>query len=201
MSRLLCAGLVSAACLLAFLIIHLVHFLFLPVHVVLYDALLDAVLAFAVTGLLFAWLARRLPTSGLETALSLVVGFLVAVNVSVSVPTIIDRSLSVYILEKLVQRGGAIRQSALEDIIKHEFMKEYQVVDVRLTEQLNSRTISLKDGCIHLTPWGEHVARVTRLYRMALLPKHREILGRFDDSLTDPFRQPVDVVPFKCGDP
>ena len=83
------------------------HFLFLPVKVVLYDALLDAVVAIVlVAALLFGLAGHKLPTSSVETGLALAVGFLIAVVFAILVPTVIDRSLSVYILEKLDQRGG-----------------------------------------------------------------------------------------------
>ncbi len=53
---------------------------------------------------------------------------------ALAVPPIIDRSLSVYILEKLHQRGGHIAQSAFDKILKKEFVEEYELVNIRLGE-------------------------------------------------------------------
>jgi hypothetical protein len=54
--------------------------------------------------------------SRLEFTLSLLVSLLVGVNFAISIPTVIDRSLSAYIFEKLAQRGGAIQFGAFPRI-------------------------------------------------------------------------------------
>ena len=196
---LLSTSLICATYLAVFLTVHLLHFFFLPVHVVLYDAVLDAALAAVGTAVfLCVWLLRRLAITGLEAGQSLAIGFLLAILFCVTVPAIIDRSLSVYILEKLVQRGGAIRQAAFGDIIKQEFMNEHRVVDIRLTEQVNSGTVVIENGCVRLTAWGQQIAQLTRFYRTTFLPRHREIMGELTADLTDPFRRTFTVVPYAC---
>jgi hypothetical protein len=42
---------------------------------------------------------------------------------AISMPTVIDRSLFFYILEKLHQRGGGIMLSSFDDIIKNEYIE------------------------------------------------------------------------------
>jgi hypothetical protein len=101
-------------------------------------------------------------------------------------------------LEKLAQRGGGIRQDAMESVLRQEYFNEHQLVGIRLTEQLNSGTIRIENGCVQLTPRGATIAHFTRLYRQALLPKRREILGRFTDDLTDPFRGSSLLVSYTC---
>jgi hypothetical protein len=197
-ARLLSASAICAGYLAVFLLLHGLHFYFFPVHVVLYDAVLDAILAAILTAALLVHAAGRLATTGLESGLALVIGFLLALLFCVSIPTIIDRSLSVYVLEKLVQRGGAIRQAAFEEIIKQEFMQEHRVTDIRLTEQVNSGTIQIVNGCVRLTPRGERIAAFSRFYRTNLLPKQREIMGLLTDDLTDPFRRSTTMVAFAC---
>jgi small basic protein len=197
--KLITIVLLIALCLLAFLIVNATHFLFLPVRVVLYDALLDAVVAIVVVAaLLFALARQKLPTSAMETGLALSIGFLIAVIFAILVPTVIDRSLSVYILEKLDQRGGGIKQEALEGVLKQEYFVEQRLVDIRLTEQLNSGTVTIASGCIKLTPWGKAIVRFTEFYRKTLLPKKREIMGTFTDDLTDPFRHSSPVASYTC---
>jgi hypothetical protein len=185
--------------LIAFLVVNTIHFQLFTVRVVLYDALLDGLIA----GTVVIAIIFRLPPGSLtatreEIGLSLVVGMLLVTLYSISFPTIIDRSLSVYILEKLAQRGGSIRKAAFEEILIKEFFPEYQLVDIRLTEQLNSGTVTIENGCVRLTSWGAKLAAFTRFYRETLLPKHREIMGRFSDDLTHPYRNSSVVVPYRC---
>ena len=94
-----------------------------------------------------------------------------------------------YILEKLAQRGGAIRQDALAGVFVNEYLPEHRLVDIRLTEQLASGTITVEGGCVTLTPKGRAIAEATRYFRTHLLPKRRMIMGAYTDDLTDPFRQ------------
>lgn len=193
-------ALIVAVCLLAFLIVNTIHFQFFNVRVVLYDALFDVAISGAIALMIcLGWLTRRLSTSRHEMALSLIIGVMLATFYSLSVPTIIDRSLSVYILEKLAQRGGSIRRDAFDEILKQEFFPEHQLVDIRLTEQINSGTITIDNGCVRLTSRGSTVAHITYLFRTHLLPKKREIMGRFSDDLTNPFRKSFAVVPYQCN--
>jgi hypothetical protein len=185
-----------------FAVVHILHFRFVTVRVVLYDAIVDAVLA-ALIAAIFAgfWTRLRRGLNGVEVGLSLLSGFQCMVLFAVLVPTVIDRSLSMYVLEKLVQRGGAIREDAFDAILKQEYYHEHRVVDIRLTEQLNSGTILIEDGCVRITPRGERIAWLTRWYRTTLLPRQRDIRGQFVDDLTDPFRRAADVTPFACTTP
>jgi hypothetical protein len=188
MKKALAAALLVAAYLATFLLLNAVHFRFFPVGVVLYDTVLDALLTGAIFLAIVVVLRRRLPLGGLETTLSVLLGLSLAGGYAISVPTVIDRSLSMYILEKLAQRGGAIRQDAFEGIFVNEYMKEHRLVDIRLTEQLESGTIAIRNGCVTLTDRGQRIAEITRFYRTTFLPKRRKIMGVYSDDLTDPFR-------------
>jgi hypothetical protein len=114
------------------------------------------------------------------------------------VPTVIDRSLSFYILEKLQQRGGGILQSRFAEVFTQEYLKEDRLVDVRLTEQLQSGTIRIENGCVQLTPKGDNLASFSRYFRAHLLPKQRLLLGTYSDDLTDPFRHSTMQVDYLC---
>ena len=113
-------------------------------------------------------------------------------------PTVIDRSLSFYILEKLQQRGGGIKQDSFEQIFTQEYVKEYRLVDVRLTEQLQSGTIIIENGCVKLTEKGERVANFGRYFRKHWLPKERLLMGKYTDDLTDPFRSSTASPNYTC---
>lgn len=179
--------------------VNLAHFRFLPVRVVLYDTVLDVVIAVVVTAAIYLGLLRRLlPLTTPEFVLTLVVVALSGLLYAISVPTVIDRSLSIYILEKIDQRGGGIREAAFEQVFKDEYMKEHRLVDIRLTEQINSGTIVIRGGCVSLTGRGRRIVGLTRFYRTHLLPKHREIMGEFTDALTDPFRHSQPATHYEC---
>jgi hypothetical protein len=114
------------------------------------------------------------------------------------VPTVIDRSLSFYILEKLQQRGGGIKLDAFDQVFTQEYVKEHRLVDVRLTEQQQSGTVEIKDGCVKLTAWGQTIASSSRYFRAHFLPKQRLLMGKYSDDLTDPFRNSAERTDYRC---
>lgn len=188
-----------AAFIVLFWMINFIHFRYFPVHVVLYDGIWDALIALVLMAIAMrGGCLRWLKLTPVESVLTLTIGLLVAVLYALTFPTVIDRSLSVYILEKLEQRGGAIREDALEDILVKEYFPEHRLVDIRLTEQLNSGTITMTDGCVRLTSRGRWIAAFTRYFRTTLLPRRRDIMGRLSNDLTDPFRHSKAHVPSQC---
>jgi hypothetical protein len=189
--------LLIAAVLSLFATINYVHFRFIEVKVVLYAAMFDAALAGAIVGAAVSWRTLMGLTKS-ETVLASLLGMAMAAFIALAAPTVIDRSLSIYILEKLAQRGGGIRETAFEQIFQQEYMKEHHLVDVRLTEQLQSGTIEFDGQCVRLTPKGKMITEFTRFYRTNLLPKHRLLSGKVTDALTDPFRYSQTSVDYKC---
>lgn len=198
MSRYIRALLACAAFVAVLLLIHYVHVRFFTVNVVLYAAMLDAVLAAALTYgalMLGGFLASF---NGLERLLLAGVWLLAGYAFAISIPTVIDRSLSFYILEKLQQRGGGIREDRMKDVFIKEYVVEHRLVDIRLTEQLESGTIEISNGCVRLTDKGVRIADFGRFYRTHMLPKKRLIMGKYTDDLTDPFRHSVADVDYQC---
>ena len=114
--------------------IYYAHIAFFSVNVIFYAAIVDAILATIVTGVLLYLASYFAPLSSLEKAQLLAICLLGGYAFAISVPTVIDRSLSFYILEKLQQRGGGIRADSFADVFTKEYMHEYRLVDVRLTE-------------------------------------------------------------------
>ncbi len=166
---------------------YVVHALYLPVEVIFYSAMLDAVLAAAGAFALAFALRRRLALRGLERGQLAVIWLLAGYAFAISGPTVLDRSLSFYILEKLQQRGGGIRADAMEGVFVKEYMPEFRLIDVRLTEQTQSGTIEIHDGCVRLTPRGNRLATFSRFIRNNLLARHRLLMGTYSDALVDPF--------------
>lgn len=178
--------------------IYYVHVRFFKVDVVLYSAALDAALAAgAMTLLLFVRREFRI-FSSYEKAQLGAIWLLAGCLVALGLPTVIDRSLSFYILEKLQQRGGGIAQARFEELFTKEYVKEHRLVDVRLTEQQVSGTIVIENGCVKLTDRGRRLAEFSRFFRTHLLPKHRLLAGAYTDDLTDPFRHSEAEVSYRC---
>jgi hypothetical protein len=77
-------------------------------------------------------------------------------------------------------------------------MVEDRLVDVRVTEQLQSGTISIDGGCVRLTPRGRRIATASSYFRSHFLPRQRLLMGEYSDDLTDPFRHSIRSVDYTC---
>ena len=147
--RALAASIVFGVLVLATNVIHMRYF---DVDVVFYASLLDAGIAVLLAAALL-WSLRVFGMFSSFEKLQLVLIWLLAgYAFAISVPTVIDRSLSFYILEKLQQRGGGIREDAFGRVFTQEYMKEHRLVDIRLTEQVQSGTVVIRDGCVKRRP-------------------------------------------------
>jgi hypothetical protein len=198
MNRYVRALLASMAFVVVLLVVHYIHARHFNVNVVLYAALLDVVIATVIATAVWIGMGHAAEFTGLERTLIIVVWLLLGWSFAISVPTIIDRSLSFYILEKLDQRGGGIEQARMSDVFTKEYMVEHHLVDIRLTEQMQSGTVVINHGCVLLTEKGRRIAELSRFYRTHFLPKHRLIMGGYTDVLTDPFRHSQDEVDYTC---
>ena len=183
---------------LLLLVIYVLHVRYVPVNVVFYSAILDAVLATILAVALIATVRWFKVFTRFETLQLCCIWLLLGYSFAISVPTVIDRSLSFYILEKLQQRGGGIKLDAFDQVFTQEYVKEHRLVDVRLTEQQQSGTVEIKDGCVKLTAWGQTIASSSRYFRAHFLPKQRLLMGKYSDDLTDPFRNSVDRTDYRC---
>ncbi|KLI98613.1 hypothetical protein [Luteimonas sp. FCS-9] len=198
MSKIGKALLLTGVYILVLLLVYYLHMRYFRVDVVFYASVLDAfIAAAAVAGGCFALRVFR-SWSRLEILQLLAIWMLGGYIFAISLPTVIDRSLSFYILEKIQQRGGGIREDAFKQVFTEEYVSEHRLVDVRLTEQLQSGTIEIVDGCVRLTARGDRLARFSRFYRRNLLPTHRLLMGEYVDDLTDPFRNSEQVMGYEC---
>lgn len=186
MNRILKALALSLVYVVVLLLVYTIHIYYFSVSVIFYSALLDAVIAAILVGLALIPLPRAWRLDWFNSVLLMFIWILGGYAFAISVPTVIDRSLSMYILEKLDQRGGGIRRDSFEDVFVTEYMPEYRLVDVRLTEQLESGTVIIEDGCVKLTDHGRRVARITRFLRANFLAKKRLLNDDYTDDLTNP---------------
>lgn len=198
MNKYLLALLATVSFAVVMLLVYYVHMRHFRVNVVLYASILDAVIALVVVFAGFHLLKWFRGFSRLELIQLAAIWLLGGYVFAISVPTVIDRSLSFYILEKLQQRGGGIREDAFRQVFTEEYVREHHLVEVRLTEQLQSGTIEIDDGCVKLTSRGERLASFSRFYRQNLLPTHRLLMGKYSDALTDPFRDSRMPSDYRC---
>jgi hypothetical protein len=183
---------------IALAVIYICHSWFFKVDVVFYSAIVDGVLAAVVTLIVASSVKWFKTFSGFEKLQTFVICLLLGYGFAISVPTVIDRSLSMYILEKLQQRGGGIKLAAFDTVFKEEYMKEHRLIDIRLTEQQQSGTIVIEKGCVKLTEWGQFVASTTTWFRQNLLPKNRLIGDAYSSDLTSPLRNGVERTDYLC---
>ncbi|MBN6109997.1 hypothetical protein [Xanthomonas bonasiae] len=198
MNKYLRAFLATIAFIVCMLCAYYVHMRYFRVDVVLYASILDAIIALVVVFSILYLLRFFREFSRLELIQLAAIWLLGGYVFAISVPTVIDRSLSFYILEKLHQRGGGIREDAFRQVFTDEYVREHHLVEVRLTEQLQSGTVEIQNGCVKLTPRGERLASFSRFYRKNLLPTHRLLMGRYTDALTDPFRDSRMASDYRC---
>lgn len=191
--------LASMSYVILLLLIYMAHVRFFKVDVVLYSAIFDALLATAIGGIFLAALNFFSVFSWFEKIQTMFVWLLLGYIFAISVPTVIDRSLSFYILEKLQQRGGGIKLSSFEDVFVKEYMPEHRLVDVRITEQQQSGTIQVKNGCVLLTERGQTLATLSRYFRNHFLPKQRLLMGEYSSDLTNPFRNSSENPDYLCN--
>lgn len=175
------------AFILLLFVYYILHLTFFRVNVVFYSAILDGFLAAITLYLILIKTKYFSIFCSFEKFQIFIISILLGYSFAISVPTVIDRSLSFYILEKIQQRGGGIKQNAFEDVFTKEYMVEHRLVDVRLTEQLESGTIEIVGDCVKLTPKGDFLAKLSRTFRKNFLPKERLLMGEYTDDLTDPF--------------
>ncbi len=198
MNKFLKAFLATVFFVACLLIAYVLRMRYGQVDVVFYSTIGCALLAVVVAGALLTVSRAFSNFSSLEKIQLLIIWLLVGYAFAISVPTVIDRSLSFYLLEKLQQRGGGIRQERFQDVFIKEYMIEHRLVDVRLTEQLQSGTIEIRNGCVLLTERGQRLAGFSRWFRANLLPRHRLLMGEYTDDLTHPFRNSTAIVDYTC---
>ena len=188
----------AALFLIIFGAIHYVHFRFMLVNVVLFSAVLDGLLATLISCLILFTNRFFGAVQTSEKMLLSVIFLLTSYALALSIPAVIDRSLSFYILEKLQQRGGGIMFDRMPEVFTQEYMQEHHLVDIRMTEQMEAGTVVVRDGCVLLTPWGDSMATASRFYRLHFLPTRRLLMGTYSSALVDPFQGDQGAKDYTC---
>ena len=185
--------------LFTYALIYLVHINFFRVNVIFYSSLLDSFIALII--FLVCYVSTRVfkKFSNFESCMLFFIMLLVGYSFSISLPTVIDRSLSFYFLEKIKQHDGAINRNAMSEIFINDYMIEYKLVEMRLTEQLRSGTIEMLDDCIVLTKRGYLVTKFSSFFRRNFLANKRLILDEYSDQLTDPLQNSLVNTQYLCN--
>lgn len=171
-----------------FICIYLIHINFFKVGVIFYSSLIDSIIALIIFFGLYNSINFFKHITNFESSLIILLLFFIGYSFSISLPTVIDRSLSFYFLEKIRQHDGAINKTAMKQMFIDDYMDEYKLVEMRLTEQLKSGTIELKGNCIVLTKRGYLVTTFSDFFRKNFLANKRLILDSYSDQLTDPLK-------------
>ena len=187
--KLLRAVIGSMVFVLSLLVFYYIHTRFFRVDVVFFGALFDVAVVTVFTSVMLLTLRFFSVLNMFEKFQLILIWLMLGYIYAISVPTVIDRSLSFYMLEKMQQRGGGIRLDRFEEIFTKEYSREHQLVAVRLTEQQASGTVTISNGCVSLTRRGQYLADFSRLFRKHMLPKRRLLMGKYTDELTNTFRE------------
>ena len=59
----------------------------------------------------------------------------------------------------------------MKDIFINDYIDEYKLIEIRLTEQLESGTIQIDDSCIYLTQRGHMIAKFSNFFREKFFSK------------------------------
>jgi hypothetical protein len=82
-------------------------------------------------------------------------------------------------LEKIQQSHVGINRKKFDDLFIKDFVKQYNMIDVRLTEQLTSGTIFIENDCVKLTIKGQMIADFSNKFRRHWLPAERLINNNY----------------------
>jgi hypothetical protein len=142
------------------MVIHVLHVLLFKPTVTLYAALFDCIIASLSTAI-FARRDKRLTAT---RKLFFVVLLQAGIILAILGPTVIDRSLSLYLLTKISESGGKVELAGFNELFISGYIEDFDVIEVRLTEQLKSGTLIVVEDHIQLTKIGRAVVYLASIY-------------------------------------
>jgi len=108
--------------------IYWIHITFIKVNVLLYSGIQDVIISLIIFILINKFLMKNYLNNN-EKFLIIIILLQLGYNLIISVPTIIDRSLSFYLLEKI----NEINKNDVEGLIINEYLKKMRVAEMRIT--------------------------------------------------------------------
>ena len=158
---------------LIFFIINFLHFLFFEVSVVLYALIFDIF----ISSLLFTLITFKNHKTYYKSSVTYIFFILFTINLlitySILVPTAIDRSLSIYMLEKIDESNGPLDIQKFETQISETYFYEMDVFEIRINEQKETGSIKIENNEITLTKKGEILLSFFNFVKCHFLPKKR----------------------------
>ena len=179
------------------IIIYTIYINQFNVNVLLYSSLFCVLISLAIATI-FLFSIKVKYVNFFEKILILIICALTGYTLVLSLPTVIDRSLSFYILEKLDQRGGGIKVDKMDIVFTKEYLKEHRLIDIRLTEQLKTKTVIIDKNCLRLTSKGKKVVLFSTIFRQYFLPKQRLIRDKYTDELISPLDNETVIPDYLC---
>ena len=179
------------------IIIYTIYINQFNVNVLLYSSLFCVLISLAIATI-FLFSIKVKYVNFFEKILILIICALTGYSLVLSLPTVIDRSLSFYILEKLDQRGGGIKVDKMDIVFTKEYLKEHRLIDIRLTEQLKTKTVIIDKNCLRLTSKGKKVVLFSTIFRQYFLPKQRLIRDKYTDELISPLDNETVIPDYLC---
>lgn len=155
-----------------FLIVHITHLLFIKIDVILFSTLFDVMATlFLFFCLSYFYLTKNRYNPSLTNLISATghLGALLLIY-AILVPTVIDRSLTLFILNRINQSKDSISSVRLHKDINKFYFIEMNVLPQRLIEQQKIGTLARTPaGDIKLTPFGTFILRITNGYKNLLI--------------------------------
>ena len=157
-----------------FFIINAIHFHFFNVNVILYTLLFDLIVSLLVVVIGLAIINKNfyLNKNVLLTILFLIATSQALVIYAFVVPTAIERSLSVYLLERVESNQGMLSISDFNIIAKHGYFNDMKVVETRIDEQIATGSIIIVGNKVVLTDKGRVLIKAFSFIKKYLLPQN-----------------------------
>ena len=160
--------------------ISFLHVNFFQVDVILYAYIFNCILAIFI---IFPFLIYKFGFNK-DLWYLVVIKFLIGISFSIYVPTVVDRSLSLYLVQKIYERG-AINSVEFRDIITNDYLRDHAVINVRIAEQIASGTVKYypENDCFQVTGVGKFVVRGADWFRKFFIPRYRLVGFDYSDSV------------------
>ena len=153
--------LASLLILVIFLIIHVTHFRLLRPEIVLKACVIDIVSSCLIGFAIYAFILKHDLFVSFSSAITMLLGLAIY---AVLVPTMVDRSLSVYMLVYLEEsKDGVLAKEDLKKMLIND-----TILDKRIAEHLRAGAIEVDGEKIKITTKGKIVSKIF-MYDLAIL--------------------------------
>jgi len=116
----------------------------------------------------------------------LLVAFFIMYSFHITIPTLIDRSISIYLLNQLDESGGKAPIAKLQDEFLEGYVGGYSVVCRRMAEQIESGNVVHDEDIYSLTPRGKRAIEFLRAF--AVLTGVNQYYVKSNDTNLLPYR-------------